>query len=332
MTAATMGASGSAVRLTHPERVLWPAAAGLPGPFTKHDLSIYLDAVAPWLLMHIGGRPLVLTRYPQGITGPSFYQKHLPTGTPSWLASFSDCPATDRPAVGRAVNYAVITDRRGLAWLAQQAAIEFHPWSATAAAPERPDRAIIDLDPAPPATFADACAVARTVRELLSLAGLRLWCKTSGATGVHLCLPIRPAWPHRDIVAVVRALGLRLSEWLPGRVTLERAVARRSGRVYVDYLQNARGQTVCAPYTPRALPGAPVSMPLPWDELGCGSPPRWHLGNVPERLRNRGDAWADLPTGGWQDLRQVVRACAAPLPGADGSAGRNGMGGWPTCR
>ncbi len=308
MTPASPTLSATA-RLTHPERPLWPAAAGLAGPFTKRDLANYLEVVAPWLLLHLRGRPLVLTRYPRGITGPSFYQKNVPPGAPGWLASFPD-----RPVGGRAVDYPIVGDARGLAWLAQQAAIEFHPWSARALDPERPDRAMIDLDPEPPAGFADACAVARAARQLLSLGGLRLWCKTSGATGVHLCLPIRPAWPHRDVVAVVRALGLRLAEWLPGRVTLERAVARRSGRVYVDYLQNRRGQTVCAPYSPRALPGAPVSMPLAWEDLGGDPPVRWHLLSVPERLRRRGDAWADLAEGGRQDLRQVIRACAAPLP------------------
>ncbi len=327
MTAPVAGTLAGRISLTHPGRVLWPAAGGLPGPFTKRDFADYLAAVAPWLLDHLRGRPLVLTRYPQGLCGPSFYQKNLPAGAPPWLGSFSD-----RPPGGRGVDYAVVADGRGLAWLAQQAAIEFHPWSATAAAPERPDRAILDLDPEPPAGFADACAVAHTARRLLSAAGLRVWCKTSGATGVHVCLPIRPVWPHRDVVAVVRALGLRLSECLPGRVTLERSVARRVGRVYVDYLQNRRGQTVCAPYAPRARPGAPVSMPLAWEELGAGPPDRWHLGTVPDRLRRCGDAWADLAVGARQDLRQVVQACAAPPADPDAMDTAYGVGGWPKCR
>lgn len=295
------------LRFTHLDKPLWPAApGGEAGPTTKADYLAYLEAVAPWALPHLRGRPLVLTRYPHGALGASFYQKNLPECAPDWLPAFRD----DHPtADGRHIRYLVAESTADLLWLGQQAALEFHPWLSTAAAPDLPDRAVIDLDPMAPAGFEEARAVARLTADILAAAGVRGWLKTSGATGLHCFIPIRPRRPHREVAAVLRDLGELLLRLWPERVTLERAVARRGGRVYVDYLQNARGKTVCAAYSPRPVPGAQVSMPIAWSELDAVRPERWTVRTVPARLRERGDAWADLPGAPPQDLEALGRVC-----------------------
>jgi len=301
------------LRFTHLDKPLWPPAPGSgAGPTTKADYLAYLEAVAPWALPHLRSRPLVLTRYPHGALGASFYQKNLPESAPEWLPRFRD----DHPtADGRHIRYLVAAAPADLLWLGQQAALEFHPWLSTAAAPGLPDRAVIDLDPMAPAGFEEARAVARLASEILRAAGVRAWPKTSGATGIHCFIPIRPERPYRDVAAILRGLGELLLRLWPGRVTLERAVARRAGRVYVDYLQNARGKTLCAAYSPRPIAGAPVSMPIDWSELDSVRPEMWTVRTAPARLRERGDAWADLPGAPPQDLEALARVCGDALQG-----------------
>jgi bifunctional non-homologous end joining protein LigD len=281
--------------LTNPDKPLWPDVG-----LTKHDYAAYLLAVAPALLPHLRQRPLVLTRYPEGAGGPWFYQKNLPQGAPEWIETF-----THRARGGRPIRYVLCHDERTLIWLAGQAAIEFHPWLATTAAPDLPDRMVIDLDPMAPATFEDARTLAAAVREILERAGLRGYPKTSGATGIHVFVPIAPRYTYRAVQAVVRGIGLALLRAWPGRVTLERAVSRRAGRVYVDYLQNAPGKTLVSAYAPRPLPGAPVSTPFPWDELAGIRPGDWSIRTVPARLRARGDPFAGVRDGG-QELEPLA--------------------------
>ena len=284
-------------RLTHLDKVLWPPSPEAPCGFSKGDLVRYLAAVAPYVLPHLTDRPLVLTRYPHGITGSRFYQKNLPATAPAWLTHY-----THRSGSGRLVRYLVARAPVDLVWLGQQAAIEFHPWLAQTEDPEHPDRAVIDLDPMPPSGFEDARDVARVVAGILAWAGIRFWVKTSGATGLHFFIPVRrgPRW--REVADAIRAVGIMVAHRWPARVTLERAVQRRGGRVYFDYLQNGPGKTLCAPYSPRPLPGAPISMPIAWSEVDRVDPGRWTLATVPPRLAAAGDAWADLPGAPGQDL------------------------------
>lgn len=288
--------------LSNPDKPLWPEAEpdGAGPGLTKRDFAAYLVAVAPALLPHLRDRPLVLTRYPHGAAGPWFYQKNLPEGAPAWIQTY-----TFRGRGGRAIRYVLCHDERTLLWLAGQAAIEFHPWLSTTAAPELPDRLVVDLDPMAPATFTDARPLAAAVREILDRAGLRGYPKTSGATGIHIFVPIAPRYSYRAVQSLVRAIGAALLRAWPERVTLERAVSRRAGRVYVDYLQNAQGKTLVAPYAPRPLPGAPVSTPFAWGELATARPGAWTLRSVPARVRARGDPFSGVLDGG-QDLEPLA--------------------------
>jgi bifunctional non-homologous end joining protein LigD len=307
------------------DKVLWPQ-----GGFTKADYLAYLRAVAPVLLPHLRDRPLVLTRYPEGADGPWFYQKNVPPGAPAWLQRFPFRHGD------RVVEYLLCHDEAALLWLGTQAALEFHPWLSRRQHPDQPDLAVIDLDPMPPAGFDEARQVALVVRDLLGRVGLEAWPKTSGATGVHLYLPLIPRYSFREVAEAVRRLGRVLLRLWPERVTLERPVARRAGRVYVDYLQNARGKTLVSVYCPRPLPGAPVSTPVSWGELRWCAPGAFTLATVPDRVRRLGDLFADVLRLR-QPLEPLVAACdalldrvgipvAPPPPGARPSDGAAGPG------
>lgn len=283
------------LELSNLDKPLWPEDG-----ITKADYLAYLRAVAAHMLPHLRDRLLVVTRYPDGIHGEGFYQKDCPDHAPSWVAT---APYWSRDS-RRWIRFVLCQDTATLIWLGNLACLEFHPWPARAADPDRPDRAVFDLDPAPPLGFEEAREAAFLVRAALEALGLRSWPKTSGATGIHVCVPIAPRHRFPQVAAFVRAVAELLLRRRPELLTLERAVARRRGRVYVDYLQNARGKTIVAAYSPRPLPGAPVSCPVTWEELESCRPENFHLRSVPERLRSRGDPMAPL------------LACAQPLDGA----------------
>lgn len=272
------------VVLRHPEKVLWPEDG-----LTKADLVAYLVRVAPALLPHLRGRFLVVTQYPDGIHGKHFYRKDAPDHTPGWVRTLPYWA----PDARRWIRFVVCEDEATLAWLGSQAVIELHPWLSPCGAPAVPDFAVVDLDPAEGAGFADAVEVAGVLRDLLAALGLRGYPKLSGATGLHVYIPLVPRYSYRQTADFVRRLGRVLQRLLPGRVTLERTVARRRG-VYVDYLQNARGKTLVAPYSPRPLPGAPVSFPVAWDDLARVHPLDFTLRTVPALLERRGDPFAPV--------------------------------------
>lgn len=283
------------------DKVLWPWDG-----WTKADYLKYLRAVAPALLPHLRDRPLVLTRYPDGADGPSFYQKNLPSHAPAWLERF---PYRHKD---RLVHYLLCHDEAALLWVGSQAALEFHPWLSRSQHPENPDLAVIDLDPMAPAGFEEARQVALLVHELLQRVGLSAWPKTSGATGIHIYLPIVPRYTYRQVAAVIRRLGQVLQRLWPERITLARPVAARAGRVYVDYLQNGLGKTLVSVYCPRPLPGAPVSTPVSWEELRWCTPGSFNLVTVPGRVRQSGDPFAGVLQVR-QELRPLETACEALL-------------------
>jgi bifunctional non-homologous end joining protein LigD len=271
------------------DKVLWPPGRPDGPAYTKRDYLRYLLAVAPYLLPHLRGRPLVLTRYPDGVGGKSFYQKDIPASAPGWLPRFR---YTHRD--GRVVRYLLVD------------------------APDRPDRVVVDLDPVPPAGFEAARAVALALGKLLRGYGVASWAKTSGATGIHLLIPVRPERTPTEVTAVLRAVGEGLVRLWPQALTLERSRARRAAPVYFDYLQNSRGHTVVAPYSPRARPGAPVSTPVSWEELPAVEPEAWDLRSVPQRLVATGDAARGLleePRQGLEGLERLARDLAPPRIG-----------------
>jgi len=276
---------GRQVQLTNPQRLLWPEDG-----LTKADLVAYFVDLAPYLLPFLQDRPLVFTRYPDGIYGQSFYQKQAPAYTPEWIRRF---PYRSKNS-GRTIEFILADSAATLAWLANQACLEIHPWFSRIGSLESPDFAVFDLDPAEPAGFEETRSVAFLVKTVLEEAGLLGWPKTSGATGIHIYVPLENRYSYQEVTDFIRQVASLLQRTFPERITLERAVAKRSGKVYIDYLQLNRGKTIVAPYIPRPRRGAPVSTPFSWAELAKIRPEEFNLRSLPGRLREVGDLYAGL--------------------------------------
>jgi len=270
---------GREIRLTNLDKVLWPDEG-----YVKADLVDYYAGVAPFMVPHLRDRPRVCTRYPDGIDGQWFYQKDRPDYAPEWVRAHPY-----ETADGRTVMFCLCDGAAELIWFANQAAVEIHPWFSRTGDVDSPDVAVFDLDPAEPAGFDDARDVAFLLKEALDRLGLHSYPKTSGATGLHVYVPVRPERDYEVVREFVRAVGEMLRRAWPDRVTQERVVKKRSGKVYIDHLQMVRGKTVCAPYSARPLPGAPVSMPIEWGELDVVDPRDFTIKTVPARLESTGD-------------------------------------------
>jgi bifunctional non-homologous end joining protein LigD len=277
--------------VTHPERVLWPAER-----ITKGDLISYYLTVADVVLAHVRGRPVVMKPYPQGITGKSYYRQTLPQSAPVWLSRYRHIAQAGR----RANEMAVIDDERALVWLANQAAIELHPWLSRIDAPDRPDFVVFDLDVQRLELFPRALAVARLVADELEVLGLRGYAKTSGGDGVHVYVPLERGAGYDKTRAWARALAERLERRHPELVSTDSTIAGRETKVLVDYSQNSLGRTTVAAYSVRPRPGATVSTPLTWQEVKQGSvrPTDFTIRTVPDRLAQYGDLFEPVLRGG----------------------------------
>ncbi|MGH8698149.1 MAG: DNA ligase D, partial [Burkholderiales bacterium] len=255
-----------------------PPASGLPSPevsfsnlakvfwpdegYTKGDLIAYYRAVAPWLLEYLRERPLVMTRYPDGITGKSFFQKDAPGFAPEWLR-------TERvwsEDTQREIDYFVADTEAALLYVINLGTIPLHVWASRVGALERPDWCILDLDPKG-APFTDVVTVAHAVRDLCRTIELPCFIKTSGSSGLHVLLPLGRQCTHDQSRSLGGLLARVVSRELPEIATITRQVGKRGGRVYVDYGQNGHGKLLVAPFSARPLPGAPASAPLHWREV-----------------------------------------------------------------
>jgi bifunctional non-homologous end joining protein LigD len=272
------------LRLTHPERMLYPEAG-----VTKSDLWHYYQTVAVRLLPHISARPLTLVRCPDGVTAECFYQKH---GTQSLPKALHQIVIQEKKGKK---PYLFIEDERGLAALAQIAALEMHPWGSSIIDPELPDTVIFDLDPDPALEWHFVIHAALHLRDILRSRGLISFVKTSGGKGLHVQLPIRrgPGW--EAVKAFAGAIARNLAKTYPERYTASMRKASRQGKIYVDFLRNARGATSIAPYSLRARPGAAISMPVHWHELSeLLSPQAYTLQHLPGHIHQPGqDPWQD---------------------------------------
>ncbi|AEG14580.1 DNA polymerase LigD, polymerase domain protein [Desulfofundulus kuznetsovii DSM 6115] len=293
---------GQNLSFTNLDKLFWPEEG-----LTKAHLIKYYNDIAPFLLPYIHNRPLVMKRYPDGISGEAFYQKECPDYAPDWIETF---PVHHSE---RVINYIICNDLATLLWLANQACIEVHAWLSTRDNIECPDIAVMDLDPAQGATFRDILQVALLVREALAEFGLQAFAKTSGARGLHLFIPIRPVYPFRDVARAMEYIAQLVNRVYPVRTTLERTVPKRKGKVYLDYLQNGRGKTMAFPYSLRPLPGALVSTPLTWDEVQSlnVNPVDFNINTIFERLKETGDLFRDLLVQE-QSLDGILEILAGP--------------------
>ncbi len=284
------------VRVTHPERVLFDELG-----LTKEALARYYESVADWLLPDLRQRPLSLVRCPQGPGEGCFYQKHIDK---AWAAQIERVPI--RESGGEGV-YAVANSAAAVVALVQKGVIELHVWGATTRDLAEPDRMVFDLDPDPRLPWREVMAAARHTRDRLEDLGLESFVKTSGGKGLHVVVPLAPRHGWDEVKQVSRALAESMANEEPARFTARMAKGERGGRIFVDYLRNGPGATTIAAYSVRAKPGAPVSTPLHWDEVGGRmKPASFHVGNIARRLNGgRPDPW--------KTFRRSAQVLTAPM-------------------
>jgi DNA ligase D len=290
-TAVEVEADGLAVRVTSPDRVIFPPA------ITKLDVVEYYVAVGPGILRALRERPVTLERWPKGVhpgmvlatrerpnDGDGFYQKRVMKGAPAYVQTVR----ITFPS-GRHADEICPTQLADVAWAAQMGTVTFHPWPVRRADVDHPDELRIDLDPQPGTDFDDAVSLAASARELLHDLGMTGFPKTSGGRGVHIYVRIEPRWTFTDVRHAAIAFGRELEKRRPGEVTTKWWKEERGTRVFVDYNQNARDRTIASAYSIRAKPGGPVSAPLDWDELPEVQPEDFTVATMPARFAQVGD-------------------------------------------
>ena len=304
------------VKLTHPDRVLFRDQA-----ITKLGLARYYEAVADWMVPHVADRPLSLVRCPEGERGACFYQKHAAPGVPKQVKR-----VRIRESGGGPASYLYVDDLPGIIALAQIGVLEIHPWGTRVERIERPDRLVLDLDPAPGLPWPRVVEAAEEARALLQDQGLVSFVKTTGGKGLHVVVPLRPEAGWDVLRAVSEGIGAAMTRRAPDRYTINPLKAARRGRIFIDYLRNVRGATAVAAYSPRAKPGAPVSTPLAWSELSAKTnPAAFTVATVPRRLTAlRKDPWADFFSVDQAITARTATALAPPAapPPAPRRSGR----------
>lgn len=272
---------GCQLRLTNIDKVLWPDDG-----ITKGDLIYYYYNVADFIVPHLENRPLTLKRYPNGIGEEPFYQKNADEFTPEWVETKSIFSKT----AGEHIKYFICNNRATLIYLANLGTITQNPWLSHIPTLDKPDFFVIDLDPQEPSAFKHVIETAHLVKEELDKLNLKSWVKTSGATGIHIYVPIIPTYTYKQARTFAELIATLVNRRSPNITTIIHSVAQREGRVYIDYLQNVQGKTLASVYSVRARRGAPVSTPLEWDELTSDiAPEQFHMFNILERLKDKGD-------------------------------------------
>ena len=281
--------AGRRVRLTNLDKILWPETG-----FTKAQMIEYYVRVAPWLLPHLAGRPLTLRRFPNGVEGINWYQTRC-QNRPPWLPTF---PIPTR--TGEIQDFCLVEDEAALAWVANQAAVELHPYLARVPDLDRPSFVVFDLDPGEPAGLRECCALALLLRELLDGVGLGSFTKSSGTLGLHVYVPLNTPVDYAATKAFARAVARLLAGEHPRLAVHEQKRSLRAGKVLVDWLQNDPTRSTVVAYSLRAAPWPLVSLPLAWEEVAEvaaeGQPERllFRADAVVERLERRGDLFAPM--------------------------------------
>jgi bifunctional non-homologous end joining protein LigD len=293
------------VRVTHPDRVLFP-----DDDVTKGDLVSYYLEVAPTIVPHLRDRPFTLKRYPHGIRGQAYFHKQAPKGKPQWIPT-RQFRTWQREGGSRLVDFTLVNEPAALAWMVQMNCIDMNAWYSRVDKSARPDYVVFDLDPPESRNgFEQAIRVAHLIRAALESLELRSYVKTSGADGIHVLVPITRRSSYAETYEFAEGVSRALEAENSGLVTTEWLKKKRRG-VLVDHRQNGHGKTIASAYSVRPKPGAPVSTPLRWEELGDKVRPRdFGRREVLERIERHGDLFEPVLRGG-QSLGPALRRLRA---------------------
>lgn len=287
---------GHELKFTNLSKLYWPE-----DKVTKRDMFNYYYQVAEYILPYLKDRPMSLNRFPGGIYGPSFYQKDVKDKAPDWAKTF---PYTTSD--GEHKEYLVGADEATLLWMASLGCIEMNPWFSRVQSPDNPDYCVIDLDP-DKNTFDQVIEAALEVKKVLDAIDVPSYCKTSGSTGMHIYIPLQAKYSYDQSQMFARIIVNIVHEQIPDYTSLERMVANRHGKMYLDFLQNRPGATIAGPYSLRPKPGATVSMPLHWDEVKPGLTMKdFTIFNSIDRLKVEGDLFKGV-LGKGIDLEKTIK-------------------------
>jgi bifunctional non-homologous end joining protein LigD len=273
------------VKVTHPDKIFFPKEK-----YTKGDVIAYYRVMAPYILPYLKDRPESLHRFPNGIKEESFFQKDVDHQPPPWVRTTNIHSDTE----DRDLNYLICDDERTLVYIANLGCIEINPWSSRAESLDKPDYAIFDLDPEG-ISFDEVIRAAHEIKKVLDSGGIASYCKTSGATGLHILIPTHARYSYDQVKNFVEIIMRTVQKRLPNTTSVERSPKKRQKRVYLDYLQNRRGQTIAAPYCIRPREGAPVSTPLDWKEVKKGlDPAKFTMKTILNRIKKKGDIMSPM--------------------------------------
>jgi bifunctional non-homologous end joining protein LigD len=282
---------GRELKLTNLDKVLFPGRDPEP-PVTKRDLIRYHALIAPFMLPYLADRPVNSHRYPDGVDRPGFWHKEVPSHAPEWLSRWRNEEADP----GETQWYAVIDSVPALVWLANFAAVELHPWTSKLPDVHQPTWALIDIDPGSASSFDDVLVLARLYRVALEHLRVDAMPKVTGQRGLQIWVPVRGGYTFADTRAWVEKVSRAIGRTVPELVSWEWQKDRRHGLARLDYTQNAINKTLVAPFSARPAAGAPVSVPIGWDELQDPElrPDRWTIRTVLDRVSSIGDPLAPL--------------------------------------
>jgi bifunctional non-homologous end joining protein LigD len=294
--------NGHVLQLTNLNKVYWKEEG-----FRKGDMINYYHQVAPYMLPYLKDRPHSLNRHPNGVGSQNFFQKDVSGKAPEWITTHEDFSES----TNQHIQYLVCKDEASLIYMANLGCIEINPWHSRSQKWQNPDWCLIDLDPDTTNSFDEVMEVAKVVKKVLDSIGADCYCKTSGATGIHILIPLGAKYDYDQSKQLAELTVNLVNQELPDLTSVERRPANRKGKIYLDFLQNRETQTAAAPYSLRPKPGVPVSTPLDWSELRKGLTPKtWNAGNIFDRLRSEGDIFKPV-LGKGIDLLKVLRKLEA---------------------
>jgi bifunctional non-homologous end joining protein LigD len=284
-----LSVNGHEVKLTNQQKVYWPKEG-----ITKGEVLNYYNKISKFILPYLKDRPQSLKRNPNGIADKGFYHKDAGDAAPDWVNHIE----LYSESADKEINYILCNNKATLLYLNNLGCIEINPWNSRVKHLDNPDYLVMDIDPSEKSTFEEVIDTALVIKEILDKAGASSYCKTSGATGLHVYVPLGAAYDYDQARSFAEIIATLTQAELPQTTTLERSLSKRADRIYIDYLQNKRGQTLSSVYSLRPVPGASVSAPLEWREVKHGlHPSQFNINNFDERLNKVGDLFNGVLKG-----------------------------------